>query len=88
VVPRLVAGAARRVLGLKPKTEPLGLGCGCTVGNGCGGQWEEVVGWWVSGSGGSGAVRSVARAEVVGLGPKVRNRATGARFQVRHWKWR
>jgi hypothetical protein len=44
VVPRLVAEAARRVWGLIPKTEPLGLGYGRAIGNGCGGQWEEVVG--------------------------------------------
>jgi hypothetical protein len=28
----------------------------------------------------------VARAGVVGLGPKGQNRATGARLWVRHWK--
>jgi hypothetical protein len=28
----------QRVLGLKTETEPLGLGYGCAVGNGCGGR--------------------------------------------------
>ena len=32
------------VLGLKPETEPLVLGYGYDSGNGCLGQWEEVVG--------------------------------------------
>jgi hypothetical protein len=58
------------VSGLKPKNKPLWLGYGSAVGNGCGGRWREMVGWWVLGSGGGGVIRSVAQAGVVVLGQK------------------
>jgi len=35
----------------KKKTELLGLGFRCTVGNSSGGRWGEVVGWCVQGGG-------------------------------------
>jgi len=32
-------------------------------------------------------LRLLVQAQMVGLGPNVRNRAAGARFRVRCWKW-
>ena len=45
-----------QVLGQKPKTGPLGLSFGHTVGNGSGGRLGEVVGWCRRDGGGGGGV--------------------------------
>ena len=55
----------------KPKTEPLGLGFGCTPGNGSRGRWEEVVGWWVQGGGSVEVPCLVAQMGAAGFGAKV-----------------
>ena len=64
----------------KPKTEPLGLGFGCTIGNSSGERWGEVVWWCVGGSGGAVVLHLVTQVQMVGLGPNVQNRAAGAQF--------
>jgi hypothetical protein len=45
-----------------------------------------VVGWWGRGSGGAVVPSLVAQAGEASCGPKVQNRAVGARFCARHWK--
>lgn len=76
------------VSGQKSETELLELGFGCAVGNGGGGRWGDVVGWYLQGSGGVVVPHLVAQVGAVSFSPKVENRAAGARFRVRRWKWR
>jgi len=54
--------------GKMTKTEPPGLGYGCAAGNGCRGQWGEVVWWCVRGGGVVVVPCLVAPPGAVGLG--------------------
>jgi hypothetical protein len=63
----------RRALAQKSKTEPLGLGFGCTIGNGGGGRWGDVVGWYIQGGGGVVVPRLVVQVGVASFSPKVEN---------------
>jgi hypothetical protein len=59
------------VLQKKSKTEPLGLGFGCTIENSDGWQWVMVVGWCVCDSG--GMVGLIAQAAVAGIEKRIQN---------------
>jgi len=65
--------------GPKPKTSPLGLGLGRTVGNGNGGRWGGIVAWCRWG-GGSGVVCAFEHTWG-GWAKKLANRAIMAQFQ-------
>jgi hypothetical protein len=57
-----ITPAGRVVLSLNHETEPLGLGYGRAVGNGCGGRWRVEVACGERDGGGGWYGRSITRA--------------------------